>query len=291
MTTNKNTNKQKIAILFYGLTRTLSKTVASIKKHFFEVLKNNSIELDVFVHTYKIYGKYENDWSKEFTSDYVNEDVQSLLNPTFFIFDNQREIEKQIHFDEYYEKLGVWTGETPEMTKYLIKNLCLALYSKKRITEVFEKYKYGYDYAIISRPDLEFTTDINVKWLDELNDENIIIPECDSYSGCNDRLCIGTPNNVIYYGTLFDQLKEYSRETSIISEKYMLDMLNKKRIHIVPKNILYNTIRISIHNDNKNNDKNKKCVVRKFKNRCTHTHTHNHTYNHVSHSNLQLDLF
>jgi hypothetical protein len=269
--TNRNMKKRKVAILFYGLTRSLHKTISSLHKHLFNVLKDSSIDYDIFIHTYKIYGKYENKWSNEYTLQYKNEDVVSLLNPKYFLFDNQADIIKKIPFDEYYDKLGCWTGETPEMTKYLIKNLCLALYSKKCITRLFEKHKNDYDYAIISRPDLEYTTSINVAWLDELNEQNIIIPECDSYSGCNDRFCLGKPNNVIYYGTLFKHLKSYSKKTSIISEKYMLDMLLKKGIHILYKNILYNTIRMTIPQPEET-----KCIHSYH-----HIHTHKNIHTHI----------
>ena len=264
--------KKKVAIIFYGLTRSLNKTIHSLRKHLFNVFTKNSIDYDIFVHTYKIYGKYENKWSNEYTLNYKNEDVNGLLYPKVFVFDNQEDIIQQIDFEEYYEKLGVWTGETPEMTRYLIKNLCLALFSKKRITNIFEHYKEDYDYAIISRPDLEFTTDINVEWLEEVNDKNLIIPECDSYSGCNDRFCLGKPDNVIYYGTLFYHLKDYSKETSIISEKYMLDMLEKKPIEILKKNILYNTIRMTEPNTNEDSEKLRKIIK--------YSHKHNHYHNH-----------
>lgn len=270
--------KQKIAIIFYGLTRSLNKTIFSFKKHLFQILRNNSIDYDIFIHTYKIHGEYKNKWSNEYTSNYLNEDVKSLLNPKYLLYNNQEDVVKKINFEEYYEKLGVWSGETPEMTKYLIKNLCLALYSKKRITRLFEKHKNEYDYAIITRPDLEFTTNINVEWLKELNDNNIIIPACDSYSGCNDRFCIGKPDNVIYYGTLFDSLKEYSREISIISERYMLDMLNRKCLQILYKDILYNTIRYNHTIHKKGEKKEVKKTIIKIKNSHDINHNHKHLF-------------
>jgi hypothetical protein len=73
-------------------------------------------------------------WTGENTNNYNNEDVETLLKPKYFIFDNQQTIIDSIDFDEYYKKLGNWPGMTSKMTKYLIKNMCLALYSKKQIT-------------------------------------------------------------------------------------------------------------------------------------------------------------
>lgn len=230
---------KKVAIIFYGLSRYLDKTINSLHTHLFNVLQQNNIDYDIFIHTYKIYGPYTNIWRKYSTDNYINEDVEQILNPKYSLYDNQNDIINQINFEEYYTKLGNWTGMTEEMTKYLIKNMCLALYSKKSIVSLFEKYKDNYDYGIIIRPDMELTTDIDIAWLSELNNNNIIIPSKDWFYGCNDRLCIGTKDIILYYGKLFDNLKEYSQSTSIISEKYLLDMLTYKNIKIISKNIQY----------------------------------------------------
>jgi hypothetical protein len=122
--------------------------------------------------------------------------------------------------------------------------MCLALYSKKRITQLFDEHKDEYDYAIIIRPDTELHNKINTDYFNELNDNNIIIPEKDWWGGCNDRICIGTPDVVSYYGKLFDDLKTYSENKSIISELYLLDKLNEKSINIISKNIEYRNVRI-----------------------------------------------
>jgi hypothetical protein len=239
-------SNKKVAIIFYGLTRTLGKTIDSIKNNLFAPLNENSITYDIFIHTYKIYGSYNNPWSHEFTDNYNNENIEKILNPKHFIYDNQQDIINLINFEEYYTNLGNWTGMTEEMTRYLIKNLCLALYSKKQITLLFEQYKQEYDYAIIMRPDTLMQNRFDVNWLNELNNNNIIIPEMEWYGGCNDRICIGKPDIVLYYGKLFDELKDYSCRKSIISELFLLDKLNKKNINIIPKIIQYTNLRIVV---------------------------------------------
>jgi hypothetical protein len=235
---------KKVAILFFGLTRTLNKTHESIKKNLLTHLSDNSIDYDIFIHTYKIFGPYKNMWTRETTENYINEDVETLLNPKYFIFDNQETITNNIDFNEYYKNLGNWTGMTPELTRYLIKNMCLALYSKKQITLLFDKNINDYDYAIIIRPDTELRDKIDINYFNELNDNNIIIPEKEWFYGCNDRICIGRPNIISYCGKLFDELKIYSERKSIISERFFMDKLNEKCITIIPKPIEYENLRI-----------------------------------------------
>ena len=99
---NINIKNKKVAIIFFGLTRSLNKTINSIKKHLLQILTINSIDYDIFIHHYKIFGSYENKWSKEKTSSYVNEDIQSILNPKYELFDVQQDTIDIINFDEYY---------------------------------------------------------------------------------------------------------------------------------------------------------------------------------------------
>ena len=236
--------EKKVAILFFGLTRTLSKTIDSIKKNLFQPLNDNLIHYDIFIHTYKIFGSYNNIWSHENVDYYNNEDVETLLNPKHFIFDNQETIVNSIDFNEYYKQLGNWTELSEEMTKYLIKNMCLALYSKKQITLLFDKNINDYDYAIIIRPDTQLHTKLDINYFNELNKNNIIVPEKDWFTGCNDRMCIGKPNVISYCGKLFDELKTYSEKKSITSERFFMDKLDEKSITIIPKNIEYDNLRI-----------------------------------------------
>ncbi len=235
---------KKIAIIFYGLSRSLNKNISSFNKNLFNILKINNIKYDIYIHNYKINGKYKNIWSGEETENYQNEDIQSILNPKYYLFDNQIEIEESINFNDYYTFLK-WNGFFHEDTvKYMIKNLVLALYSKNKIIKLFNENISQYDYAIICRPDLELLNEINIDYFNDLNNNNIIIPEQDSYEGCNDRFCIGKPYIISYYGSLYEKLLQYSKKKNIISECYLLDMLNDKNINIIKKNICYNTIRI-----------------------------------------------
>lgn len=237
-------NNKKVAIIFFGLTRSLEKTIDSINQNLLIPLTENSIDYDIFIHTYKINGPYQNMWSNENIANYNNEDIEKLLNPKYFIFDNQETVINSINFEEYYTNLGNWTGLTEEMTRYLIKNMCLALYSKKQIISLFEKTKDEYDYAILIRPDMQIHNKININDLCELNNNNIIIPEKEWYSGCNDKICMGTPNVILYCGKLFDELKSYSCKKNIVSEVFFFDKLHEKSITIIPKHIEYDLLRI-----------------------------------------------
>lgn len=235
-------NRGKIAIVFYGLTRSLRKTYPSIKANIFDVLTQAGYSYTTYMHTYQIDGTYTNSWAKEHCSNYDNTQ-HTVLQPDHLLFDNQASCLETLSIESYYTKLGNWTNLSPEMTRFLIRNLALGLYSKKRITDYLVSTGIQYDYVIIMRPDYTILRPLCMNWFSELGPDSIIIPERDWFHGCNDRMCIAKPSVAFYYGTLFTELLDYSRSTSIISERFCLDMLKKRNLTIIGKPIDYTMTR------------------------------------------------
>jgi len=297
----KNKTKPNVAIVFFGLTRSIYETIDSMQNYIFKPIIDLDMEYDIFMHTYIINGEYSNNWSKEYVKEYDNEQYKllnpkyfiadnqeeilsnidldmeydifmhtyiingeycnqwsneyttdydnnqyKLLNPKYFITDNQEEILSNIDLEKYYTKLQSWTGYDIPSTKYLIRNMILALKSKKKIIELLEKHMDEYDYVIITRPDLKWITPI--PWqeiIEKLTDTNIIIPSKDWWSGCNDKICICKPNVALYVGKSYDYLQQYSTYKSIVSEVFLKDMLDALDIEITTCEIDYETVRIS----------------------------------------------
>lgn len=226
--------KRNVAVLFFGLTRSLKNIYDNLKKHIFDELTNNNFSYDTFIHTYKLDNPYINPWSGEKITDYDNK-AYEVLNPKYYIIENQNEVEKRLNINSYCSHLSNWKGcaNTPQMKRYLVRNMVLALHSKKMVTKLFEKYKSNYDYVIITRPDQMLYTKININSFSLLNDKNIIIPYEHSYFGYNDRFCIAKPDIAIKYGTALNILQKYSTITSIVSEVYMKDYLNLLGLKII----------------------------------------------------------
>ena len=238
-----NYPKQKVAIVFFGLTRSLPDTIESMKQNMFQPILDANMEYDIFMHTYIIDGHYQNRWSNEDVHEYDNEQYK-LLNPKYFITDIQADILSQINLDDYFTKLESWTGFDGPLTCFLIRNMVLALRSKKCITEILEQHIHEYDYVIITRPDLKFYNPIPwTEIISQLTDTNIAIPSQEWWAGCNDKICICKPNIGLYIGKLYDHLLEYSTKKSIVSERYLKDMLDEKNIEIIPSELHFDTIR------------------------------------------------
>ena len=235
---------KKVAVLFFGLTRSVNDTIESIQQCLFQPILDAGMEYDVFLHTYQINGSYHNRWSNEHVKEYDNEQYK-LLNPKYFVSDIQEEIlSTVIRIEDYFTHLGCWTGFKEDLTRFLIRNMVLALYSKKRITEILEKHVHEYDYVIITRPDLKYTTPIPfTDIVSPLTDCNIIIPSQEWWLGCNDKMCICKPNIGVFVGKLYDNLLFYSTKKSIVSELFFKDMLDTFKIHILSFEINYQFIR------------------------------------------------
>jgi len=239
------TPKPKVAILFFGLTRSLRKIYNNLKEKIFDELTNNGFEYDIFIHTYILENPYINKWSKENITNYDNE-AYKILNPKYYLLENQNKVESKLNIKAYCTKLGNWAGcaQTPFMKQYLVRNMILALHSKKMVTKMFAEKKDEYDYVIITRPDQKYNSKLNVRVFDLLvtnnndnqidkNEKNIIIPQEHSYHGYNDRFCITRPNNAIKYGYAFDMLLAYSLKKSIVSEVFMKDYLTHLKLNII----------------------------------------------------------
>ena len=244
---------RRVAIIFFGLTKDLDKNTKSLTDNLFNILKRHNIDYDIFIHSNIIDGKYENPWSKECASKYKNSDIETLLKPKIFLSDKQDDILKDVNLNEYYSTIRfwedfkeyVWPWSNKEHSMYLIRNMYLALYSKKRIIEEFEKYKNDYSHCILMRPDLFLKSQFDLRWLDVVANNNILLPYKDCYHGVNDRICIGSPDTIIYCGKLFDYFQQYSQQKGVISEVFFKDMLIKKDITIKKINMDYEILRIT----------------------------------------------
>lgn len=227
---------KRVAILFYGLTRSLKDIYNNLKENLFNELTKNNFEYDIFIHTYILDNSYKNPWSGESVKKYDN-NAFKILNPKDFILQKQSLIEARLNIPQYFKKIGNWKGcaSTPKMYCYLLRNMVLALHSKKKVVQLFAKYNKmnKYDYVIITRPDQYLDTKINTDSFNLLANNNIIIPFEHSYHGLNDRFCIAKPNVAIKYGLGLNKLKLYTIISPVVSEEYMKFYLTSIGVDII----------------------------------------------------------
>ena len=233
----------KIALAFFGITRSLSYTIQSIRKNILEPLSSHSVV--IFMHTYSM-KKYENTRTKEKTNSYDNSEYK-LLNPDYLKIEDQNNIKKKLHLSKYR------THKDPWNTNYnSVDNFILAQYSKYQLVSMIEGAG-TYDYILFVRPDCLYIDPLKIEYLKRANSTTIVIPSFHLKGAfrINDRFAITTPETYKKYGSLFTSLLQISKEQPLHSETVMGQYL--KDYTLIRKPFRFSRIRINGEQNKKDN--------------------------------------
>lgn len=212
----------KVALLFYGLARSLKYTITQIRYNIFDVLNKNGIEFDIYFHTYFFNKEYTNNRANEINIRVDNQEYK-LLSPNYFSYDYDDEIRNTLRLEQYHTHRDIW------ITEYkTFDNFILAFYSKMKVYELMKNTNIYYDYVIYLRPDVLYLNTIPIHLFSLCNNNSVLIPNFELYFNMNDRFAIMNYNVVDKYGTIFKYMKEDSKIMSLHSEKYLYDTLKKK---------------------------------------------------------------
>jgi hypothetical protein len=230
----------KVALIFWGLTRSLKYTLESIHKNIFDVLKEHSIEYDVFIHTYNIKGTYYNPRAGEKELTGVCSDDCVKLNPTKYMIDIQEEVQKDINLLQYRSKGNPWGGSF-----HTLDNFITAMYSKMKATELCFSTGNDYDCYLFLRPDVLYLNPIDVSWLTSVNDTTIMVPNFHHTSWkFNDRAAICNKRVAELYGNIFTDMLDYSKQMKLHSET--IHLIHMKKYGVSPEFIHFRFNRVRI---------------------------------------------
>ena len=227
---NTNTQKIKIALGFWGITRSLSYTIDSIHEKILNVLTDANIEYHIFMHTYHL-NEYKNERNNEIAIT-VNNDEYKLLNPDFIQIHDHMETKQQLNLTSYRSHKDPWNTNYQTMDNFI-----LAMYSKSLLTNMIQDTNITYDSVIYLRPDVKYMDKLNIQHLQYVTDTNICIPNFHIFGdyAFNDRFCICNMNTYKLYGNVFDKLLPLSKSMSLHSEtiygklmreEYQLNVIN-----------------------------------------------------------------
>ena len=228
----------KIAIIFWGLARSLNYTIESINKNILNVLKENDIEYDIYFHTYFLNNIYNNPRSNE-KNIKLDNNLYKLLKPKYFIKDNQEKVIKDLDIKQYYPKKSPFFKDDKFLT---FKNYILALNSLKRISKLAIEINKSenYDYVIYMRPDVLFTKKFDIKWFDLCKEKIILTPSFHKWGGLNDRFSIGKPEIIKLYGYRFNYLE---KRMMLISERLLKFVVEKDKYKNIDIEFVFKRIR------------------------------------------------
>lgn len=218
----------KIAICYWGMTRS---TKIVYKSHFinlFNIFKNNNIDYTVFIHTWKTVDNKNIIW-ENISSIPVDYEEYKLLQPNYYKIEEQSLFTDQINFSDYFNKelYDKYGGDTPhEWRPQLIMNHLCSLESQKRVYEMVNNSNEEFDFIMFIRPDVIIDNKFDVNILN--TDFDIIIPSYDHHEGYNDRFAILPFKKSSNYACRIDEIIDFRKNHGrIVSEKYVKFIINK----------------------------------------------------------------
>ena len=217
----------RIAILVYGLNRSIEITHESINKSILKPLKENDIEYDMYVHTYSMSSLYSNVRNNEKDLK-IDPNTLQVLNPLHMTIEDQDEFDKTFDISDYNKHGDIWKNRNVSL-----KNVIRGLHSLK---EAYSSMVVGikYDGVLVIRPDTLFNNDLNIGDLKKsISNNDIYLPGFHSCGGFNDRFAFGSTNRMKSYCLRYNHLLDYASKYIVHSEGFLKHIIqNAKNTNI-----------------------------------------------------------
>ena len=215
--------KLKIAICYWGLTRSTKAVYKSHYEKIFDILDQHGIEYDVFMHTWRMQSKQRvNTIEIDTPIDY---EEYKLLNPKYYQIDDQDLFTSSLNFDNYFYQDAWdknWIRIDGEWLPNLILNHLCALESQKRVTEMVINSKNEYDLIMYVRPDVYISNNFPIHTLYTVNPNDILIPDFAHNEGYNDRFAVLDFQTAPIYSMRINEIIDFRKtQGRIVSEKYV----------------------------------------------------------------------
>jgi hypothetical protein len=217
----------KIAICYWGMTRSTKFVYNSHIQNLYNALKENNIDYKIYMHTWETEGNANIIW-ENITDIQVDYNEYKFLTPDIYKIEKQNDFLNTINFESYFNKelYDTYGDSQYEWRPQLIRNHLCGLESQKRVYNLVLEHDSSYDFIMFIRPDVAIRNKFNINWLKE--DFDIIIPNTDHHEGLNDRFAILPFNKSIKYSTRIDEIIEFRKSNGrIVSEKYVKYIINK----------------------------------------------------------------
>lgn len=235
----------KIAICYYGILRSFNKYYQTHIDNIYNVLKEDNIEFDIFIHTWK--GKYTKYiWDGENTFDDTF-DIDTLIQPKKYIVDDQDEtFLNNLDFSKYfYQHIFDIGGKesSDEWWPDLVRNHLCAIESQKRVVDMAGD---NYDYYLLMRPDTSIDLKIDTAFIYNIyhtSTVSIIIPNYSYGDGYNAQIALCHKDNVKIYSHRINTAERYRKTKGrLAAEKFIKNYLDDENITPILYNFIYYTI-------------------------------------------------
>jgi hypothetical protein len=236
---------RKIAICFFGLTRSLKMTLGSIKKYLLGPLIRSNIPYDIFLHTYKMKNLYSNPHAGE-KDIILDANEYKLLEPTHHMVESKEAVSKKLALEKYRTHGNPWKNQQGQVSGDFttLDNHILYLWSLKQLTKMWVEVdaKRQYSHIIYCRPDVLYQVPLDISWF-SFTSKKICIPNFALCGNVTDRFALGRPEQMRLYGNRFDDALAYSKKHPLASEEYLIATMRKHKIKYEHVNFFFIRLR------------------------------------------------
>jgi hypothetical protein len=238
MLVNNNKKRPRIAIGFFGITRSLKWTLPSIQENIIEPARQLG-EVRLFAHLFQ-QDRIENPRSGE--DNAVDPDEYQLLNCD----EIQLEAPGACLSAASYEWI-LSHGDAFKDGGKSLANLIHQLHSLKQVGRMIDKWEP--DLVILARPDLMYHDSLYDEITKQTNRSNsyISIPNWQWYGGLNDRFAVGSRESCLAYTRRLDFIRTYLKKTGgpLPAERFLRHCLNQQGVIARPMSIRASRVRSS----------------------------------------------
>lgn len=235
--------KVRVALCFFGLTRSLKFTLPSIEKFVLAPLKSHNIKYDMYLHSYKMKTPYTNPRAGE-SGIILDTNEYKMLQPDFHMLEDKEMVSKRLDLPKYRTKGDPWSKEKQAIPGDFttLDNHILYLWSQKQLTEMVKQRLGRYTHIIFCRPDVLYQVPLQIEWFSFKSDK-ICIPNFGLCGNVNDRFALGRPKQMIPYGERFDEALQYSKKYPLASEAFLIATMKKHKIKYEHVNFYFTRVR------------------------------------------------
>jgi len=223
---------KNVAIVYFGMARTIQKTAASHKKYLRDVLTAAGINYKIYFHTWLTDNGYRV-WDKVHTAP--ADTYWTLLEPNVYKCENQDHFTATLPFHDYfYEDVYKTVGHSKdgEWLPYLVLNHICAMESQRRALSMIDT---NHDAILLIRPDAMLEEAFPVDLIKNMWSNTVYIPDFKHNEGYNDRMALGDVASMSVYMNRIKGAADYRRQHGrIVAEKYLKYTLQMAGLIVMP---------------------------------------------------------
>jgi len=215
----EKSNRPIIAVIAYGLPRSLRFTISSIQQNIIAPLEEAGFGTCIYAHTYLHSKIISNARSRETNITLDNEEINMLRPCKQSAEQLESVLVKQSGLLKAVKQHGDgWRDGYETATRYL-----LALHSLRVAVELALSSETWHVGMVIIRPDLLYHDRLDVELLTRaISLNSVVVPRWHTFGGLNDRFSFGAVQPMSQIGTRYNLISEYlSTRHKFHAERFM----------------------------------------------------------------------